>query len=330
MTFFDSLENTAAQEAAAAERELEQARRAEADAAAEAAAAERELERERQAITRALEAAAQSAFRTLVGVIATEQNTLKDQLRNDLSDIRSIFDEHRRAIADSAAAQVATLGRQLGLVNDQISSLIGLSDLLGNAVTQVVGLGRAQARALIRDAIQAARAGQRLTAFDLQDPISALTNIQPGEFGSLLELQLEQARTANVLGELKDVTDGQLSEAEQNARLIEQQIETIKVIADREIQALNERQIAEEEAARARFDGEITILNDQLETARLQLDALLGIDTGILSLIEAIVAFNEAITAALDDQTLAIVGAVGGIPDTPAPPFFGPPPPPYR
>ena len=344
--YFDTLENDAAELAADAERELEEARRAEAEAAREAAAATRELER-----------AASSAFSTLSKAIKTEQTALKTRLKDDVTDIRNNFDEHRTALRDQLASnmdgiesvfegrrsavqarmeqQIGSMERQLDVVNGQVSALASLSNVLGSAITQIAGIGRTQARNVIQDAISTARAGGSLAGADLSGAISSLSNVSADQFGSALDLQKERAKTANELGELKDLADGQLSTAERSLMMLENQIEAVERSGDRQIEALNEAQkLAEEEeqrrfdeasaildalqaeeeaAAQARFDEEFAALEETLENAREQLDALLGIDTSIKSLIEAEAMFAEAVMALIANQAGTQEAAIADI-----------------
>lgn len=333
--YFDTLENDAATEAAEAERELEAARRAETEAAREAAKVTRDLER-----------AASSAFSDLSKAIRTEQNALKSGLKEDILEIRNTYSAHRDALKGQLTAsmesidgvfegrrsaiqarteqQIDSMEKQLDVAKGQLSALASLSNVLGSAIVQIVGIGRAQARNVIQDAIASARDGNSLAGVDLQGAVSALTNINANEFGSALELQKERSRTANELGELKDLTDGQLSVAERSVMMLESQIEAVTLSGDRQIEALNEAQkLAEEEeqrrfdessalldamqaeqeaAAHARFDEELAALEATLENAREQLDALLGIDTSVKSLVEAEAAFADALLAAINAQ----------------------------
>lgn len=351
--YFDTLESNAAELAAEAEQELEDARRAATEATREAADAARELER-----------AASSAFSELSKAVRTEQNALKNLLKDDVSEIRNNFDAHRNALKEQlegnmesiesvfegrrAAAQsrmeqqIGSMERQLDIANGQMSALSSLSSLLGGAISQVAALSRSQAKGIIQDAIAVAKAGGSLAGQDLSGAVSSITNIDAKEFGSALELQKERARTANALGELKDLTDGQLSIAERSVEMLERQIESIERSGESQIEALNlaqeveeaaerarfdeeialadQRQQAEEDAAQGRFDEQTGLLDEQLENAREQLDALLGIDTSVKSLAEATSAFAQAVQNINDNIAAAVVVATTSpaVPVTPA------------
>lgn len=302
--YFDTLERDSAMLAAEAERELEEARRAETAATREAAAATRELER-----------AASSALSSINKAVKEEQSLLKTQLKEELAGIRNTFEDSRQAVQNRVDQQIDSMERQLDVVNGQVSALTSLSDMLGTSITQVVGLGRAQARALVRGAIDAARSGQSLAGLDIQGAVSSLTSIEAGEFTSRLALQTERARTANDLAELKKLTDGQLSEAQQTVLLMESQIETIKRSGERQIEALNILREEAENAAQDRFESEFERLQEIADTAREQLDALLGIDTGIKTLAEAQALFAEAINDLTANQASAQEAAIRAIND---------------
>lgn len=336
--YFDVLEDNAAAEAAEAEAELAAAQREAADAARDAADAARELEQ-----------AASSAFNGVSQSIKAAQRALQDQLKDELSEIGADFDARRQQLTDTLSGtldelessytarrdevqsrverQVASLEAQANVVSDQISKLSSLSTSLATAVDSVRGVSRAEATGQIQEAIAAARRGVNLSRFDLSQAIGTVTNIDEQTFGSALGYVQERARTANQLTELKKLGDGQLSQAERSAMMIERQISAVQSSGESQIEALEAAQAAAEEEAQRlhdeqmahldelqaqaeaeaeqRFQDQYDTLQQQLDAARDQLDALLGIDSSVQSVEDALAAFNATLAEALAAQEYA-------------------------
>lgn len=316
---FDTLEDTAAKELAEAERLLAEERRtaatelreAERLAATEARRIATELrESERLAatearnlanaikeLTKSLTNAAKDSLSGLGDAIRNEQDSLRDKLGITLNGISDDFASRRTEIESRSESQMLSLDNQLGLVNSRISDLTSLSSALTSTLTGLSAGGRTSARVDIQAAINAGRSGQSLTGRDLQESIGILGNINEKQFNSALELQIEQAKTANELLELKDLTSGQLSQAEKNADLIEQQINTIERSANAQIEALELEQIKQEDAVQSRHNIEISKLDLLFENAQSELNELLGINSGVESLVDAQSTFAESINA---------------------------------
>ena len=316
---FDILENEelseAAEAAAEAERLLSEARRSAEEEAREQARAETEAARllaaetkaaESEArkfasamkeLTRSLTTASRSALAGLSNSIRKEQDKLSDSLGATLNGIAEDFSKRRGEIELKSASQVRNMENQLGLVNGRISDLTGLAGALANSVSNLSPGGRTAARSSIQEAISGARSGRDLSSLDLANSINILGNINEKQFDSALELQLEQARTASELSELKDLTGGQLSQAERNAQLLNQQIETVQNAASDQIEALNILQEEEEAAAQARHDDEVAQFDLIYENAQAELNELLGINTGVESMIVAQETFASSLDA---------------------------------
>ena len=317
--FFDSVEADELEALAAAERVLSDERNAalkeEQEAARDLATQQRDdarllSEQQREAdkaaralaasilvLTRSLTDAAKTSLSNLAESIGAAQGDIASALSDTLSGIAFDFDSQRQSIFDKTTMQVSSMEMQLGLVNDRVSELAGLSGILSGSLSTLSGSTRGKARADIQSAIASGNAGQDLAGLGLQSAVTTLANIDQSSFGSSLELRLEQARTANELSELKLLTDGQLTQGELNAQLIEQQISAIENSSDLQIATLFELQAASEQLAEENSNEQIEVLNDILESAEEELNATLGIETGVLSLVVAQDRFRESIDA---------------------------------
>ena len=313
--YFDAIESAAEQgalselakqqeELAASERLLEEQQKASedqqrelAEQQREAAQAAAELADAIARLTTELTDAAKTSLSKLAESIGVAQGDMKNALSETLSGIATDFESQRQSIFERTASQVSSMEMQLGLVNDRVSDLAGLSGILSSSLSNLAGTTRGKARADIQSAIAAGNAGQDLAGLGLEGAVSALANIEQSSFGNALELRLEQARTARELGELKSLTDDQLNQGEINAKLIEQQISTIENSSEMQIATLFELQESAEQLAQENSDKQISALNDILTNAEDELNAMLGVETGVLSLVGAQDRFRESIDA---------------------------------
>lgn len=284
--YFDVLENDSAEAATDAERALEKARRAEEDAAKSLTSALGSLVRE-------MEQAAKASFKGLIASVKAQQGELKSQLAIEISGIQANFDARRVEVESKTASRVASLNNQISRMGNTVSELSGLSDSIGSALGSLANVDRAGAFSNVEAAIARAQAGGSLTGLNLEPSISALGDISTESFGSALDEQRERARTSSVLGELNDLTGNQLSAAERTVEMLERQITTVEAIGERELEKLDELQLEAEAAAEDRFQVEFDQLQSIIDTAQEELNAVLGIETGVLSIVDAQAVFND-------------------------------------
>lgn len=255
-----------------------------------------------------LESVAESAFDVLAGSIRRQQSELENQFRGSLSDIGTEFDRRREAVQSQLNSQISTLNAQANAVRNNVAGLRSLASLLDQAVASVQGLSRAQASSQIENAIALGRRGGDISSLDLTAAVGRLSSLDEASFGSALELQKERAVTASKLGELGDIASSRLSAAERREVLMRNSIESARANSSAEIENLNRLQEEAEAEARARLDVQLEALEAQLAESRLQLDALLGIDTSNLTIAEAQERFAEALAelATADDNEAQI------------------------
>ena len=303
---FDSIESQAAKELAEAERLLSTQRREEERALNDARKAEeqalRDLIQAGKEAERALDSlknAVASAFGELGRSVTAAQAALRIGLNEELKSIDEQFNLRRQNLKDAIDAQIDSMERQLSVAKNQASSLSSLVDSLDNAINTIVGVSRTQATTIIQAAIDAARIGQNLSGMDLGGAISSLTNISPSDFGSQVELQIEQARSLVQLKELQELSVDQLSIAEQSIILIEQQIETIRTSGENQLNELIAIREEQSTSAQAQFDIEFASLQAILDNAQSQLDVLTGIESGIKTLANAQTNFTSSIIDAI-------------------------------
>lgn len=199
----------------------------------------------------------------------------------------------------SRATQSAIQGIQDGLtdqlagIDDQkasISEIVTLSDsLVGNlenAIDTLRGVGNEEqsieaARRQIDAMLEAAWRGTLPDEESLSKALDAVTRDDANRYASREDWLRAQRVQAGKLETLAELVDGQGNTAQQ------------------QLDALDDQRQAIEQAARDQIDA----LNTQLDTAREQLDALRGIDAGVLSVAEAMAALATAIANAQQIQS---------------------------
>jgi hypothetical protein len=211
--------------------------------------------------------------------------------------IRSAFDLQMRNInAQKTAAEAA---RQVA--QETLQSARPLFDFLGKQVQELNGLAGfgmsgAQGRRFVQDALTSLRATGTLPNEDrLQEAVQAARReLDPSRYASAAELRRDTLLLANSLAELQSATGQQLSGAERALSIAEKQLKTQEDAA----RVAQEQLDLQLDATRVNAASELAI-------AQAQLNALRSIDTGILSVSDAMSRLGSAIAA----ETVATAAA---------------------
>lgn len=182
--------------------------------------------------------------------------------------ITNSFNEIMETIQGRVEAAQAAVGVSGGI----LSSLEGASGTSG--MTRGAGL------AYLRSLRGASRISDQKK---LDDALEAIAEPSEGLYTSFVDYQRDFADQRNLIRELEEKTRYQLSTDEQT--LLEIQ---------------NEAQ-----AAQARYDGQIEKLDEQLDAAQEQLNALYGIETSVKDVNQAIAELSAAVLAAVNAQAAA-------------------------
>jgi len=215
------------------------------------------------------------AFVSVTKAAEDATETAKQQASVALNDAFSVLqksvDAERQKITDNYNDALKAVNERIQSVSDSIGKLKTLSDALKSTVDALRPMSRQQAKDQIQQAIDAARSGKALPdAKDLQQALGVLGNKSTSGFASSFEFAREQAKTANLIGELGGLTDSQLT------------------VEERSLDAL--------EAQRDRLDqgfrDEIERLDTLLEQGKAQIDSINGLNTSVVSLIDALGQLN--------------------------------------
>ncbi len=194
-------------------------------------------------------------------------------------------DESVRAAQEvSEAAQAANQAAGKA-AQKALSALMPVVDAITSAVsslrTSIAGED-AQTRASALSAVRQALATGNIS--EVGDAAGIAAKVESGNFSTAADFRREQVRTLTLLGRLGDEGERQVDQAEAAVSAIESQTASIERAATR----------ASNQAA-LQFDEEIAALDDQLAKAEEQVNLLRGIETGVLSVAEALVQFRIAL-----------------------------------
>lgn len=194
--------------------------------------------------------------------------------------LQRAVDAERKSVTTTYQNAMERVGAQIDIVTSSVSKLTNLSSTLKSTVNSMrldsqLGMDRAAASAQIQAALAIAKAGGVLPdAFSLQNALSLIA--QPNEqlYASFVDFQRNYLKDKNAIADLADLTDSALSIEEKTLKSLEEQ----------------------KKATEAGYKAEMTRLDGILERAQAQLDALNGINTSVLSVRDALAAFNRATT----------------------------------
>jgi chromosome segregation ATPase len=220
-----------------------------------------------------------------------------------LSTLSSAIGAEQQRLSDAYNARVASINDRVGTANSTVSSLTAVGSSLDAALKQLAGsseqataLLHEQAVATLRSALAFAKAGGSLSGFaGLQNALDAAGNIDSGRYSTREDLQREQGRTANLIAQLQGVNGAQLTTEQRLLDSLQGQLDQ----------------------AKADYDLQTSGLDAQLTAAQAQLDALLGIDSGVKSVADALALFSGSMQQAralqnANSSITSVTGLAGG------------------
>jgi len=206
-------------------------------------------------------------------------NLLKDAAESSLSGIRVAID----AEMELNASRQEAVKEQVKLSEEAVNRLKSLYDKLDSALYGMSNLSEAQkysqAQQELADALNLARTtGELPLDGEIDRALSVVQGVDSSAFSSAAQMAFEQAKTANQIQSLRDITGDQLSYEESALQAANAQLEALEAQSDR--------------------------LDDVYSTAERQLRAALGTDQGVLSLGDALDKFADDLLA-LDEADYA-------------------------
>lgn len=212
-----------------------------------------------------LQSNANSAEEALKNSFASEI----DMINKSAEERKAALDNEADLIRQAASERISALQKEASAVSSNINELLSLSNSMGKAAGLVT---------TVKDALAAARAGD----FSLAKALSVSDISSPG-FSTEESLRAEQALQSNRLLEIGNLAGAQASIEEKTLEAINRQIENVTANSNAQIAAIEEQKAAIDQQTAATIEA----LNDQL-------NSLLGIDTAVMSIEDAIKAYQDA------------------------------------
>jgi hypothetical protein len=210
-----------------------------------------------------------------VGTVDDNQSRLNAAASSFALLQRSVEAERSRITSDYNL-QLKAANDRINAVTESINKLKSISSALSNTVDQISPMNIEAARGQLIGALEQLKSGLIPDAGTLQNALNAASNQSTAGFGSRLDFLRSQGQNLALVNSLSTAAGGRLTAEEQQLNALE----------------------AARDAITSGFNSEMQRLDDILSNAKMQLDAINGINTSILSLAEAIRAFNRDASAA--------------------------------
>ena len=215
---------------------------------------------------------------------------------NSFAALRASIDAEKARVQDSFATVLDGLKERLDVVNEALSQSRNVYEMLSNALSSRGMQTDAAFSGRRSSALAFLRGGDFTDEQRLDDALSVVAEPSEQLFGSFTDYQRDFYTTSRVIAEAAETAKVQLTADEQQVVLLEQQI-------------------AEAEANK---DEQLAALEQQYQMMVNQYNALMGIDTSVKGVSEAIGTLRGAIEALAAAQAAAKaaaaaqVGATGG------------------
>jgi hypothetical protein len=211
--------------------------------------------------------------------------------------LQKVVERDRAAATAAHDAQVKAIQAGIDATTAKLNKLNSLSQLIESTMDQLREPGqmvsaatRQAAQAQIQAAVALAKAGGALPDADaIKDALSIVTKDASSQFSTYTDYLRDFYTTANDVSELGAIADNQVSVAEQQLKVLQQQ----------------------KDAADAAFQAEMSRLDQIIAKAQEQVDALKGINTTLGTLAAALSGLSAAMAAAQANPMIGATGAIG-------------------
>lgn len=224
---------------------------------------------------------------------------LSDSIAKEKEIVSKIYDEAIESVRKKAEAEKTSAQEMLDQAEVQKSAIKSVFDALTSALksTQVESVAltkarRVEAQSYLQVAAIQAKSGGDITKLPgLDNALEMIAKPSEELFSTFEEYARDQALTANVIGSLQGTAQTQLSAAELTIERLNATIEAIDKNAAATIEGF--------EKAR---DAELSNLDNMLEKAQQQIDAVKGVDNSVQSLTQAIMGFAASVAGVTATQ----------------------------
>ena len=242
----------------------------------------------------------------------------EQQYDAEIQRLQAAYDDRREALLAAQEQETERVSTGIDRVSESLRNLADLSAIIGNAIDRLTddagdleirGSRLRQAEAEL--AVMAMLSRNALPdAVDLERVVNAVTADNAALFSTREDYLRSRGVAANHLGQIGGAVDARVGEQERLLAAMEQQLDDLNTLQDAQLAALE----LEIEAQEQHYDELLTQLDDAYQNqidaldklvsdAEAQLNALLGINDGILSVTDAIIQMHQTLAALALHQT---------------------------
>ena len=250
-----------------------------------------------QEVLNAANDAAEKALSDLQNAIEEESKNIQESIENKLAAALESLQNKFDSLTENINKQIQALEVQKQVASEALGGLQSIFGFLREQVRDILGIMEptqiaAQGMAFVAQAVRNAQSSGYLPDPDqLRQAVSAARTGLGGEsFSSAFEMRKANLQFANQLTKLSEVAATQITNAEEQVQKADEQIELLKLQLEQARQQYDQNVI-----------NERNFYNAQLTSQQQQLNALLGINSGVLSLSSA----TRALSIALNAQSAA-------------------------
>jgi hypothetical protein len=228
-----------------------------------------------------------------MGVLSRSVSLRKDQLQKEYDSQVALIN------AQADAARDATNAR-LQAAQKEASALQSVYGRVASTFSSLRKMTREEGIKVLETA--AKNKGSLSNTPNLDEALSAVGSQDTSKYATMLDFQRDQARAASLIGDLRDTASTQLEAANRQVELQQDMLAAIE--ASRQAQL---------DQAKRLHDEQQTRLDRALEAAQAQIDAINGVDKSVLTVAQAIAAFNSA-SGAAGGGSISDPGVGGSVP----------------
>jgi hypothetical protein len=228
-----------------------------------------------------------------MGVLSRSVSLRKDQLQKEYDSQVALIN------AQADAARDATNAR-LQAAQKEASALQSVYGRVASTFSSLRKMTREEGIKVLETA--AKNKGSVSNVPGLDEALSAVGSQDTSKYATMLDFQRDQARAASLIGDLRDTASTQLEAANRQVELQQDMLAAIE--ASRQAQL---------DQAKRLHDEQQTRLDRALEAAQAQIDAINGVDKSVLTVAQAIAAFNSA-SGAAGGGSISDPGVGGSVP----------------
>lgn len=232
-----------------------------------------------------------------IGAVDQEKIAMIDSAAAaEIESINSAHAAKMAALGESNAAEIASIEQRKSIASKMASDLRGLSDKLSSAAAAIgiTVMSSAQAQDQLSVALRDARNGNFGAALNLDGAIGSLSGMNESGYSNAVDFAVAQGRAQYALTELAKLSGTRATTEEQLVILLESESVAAQARHEASIAAAGANNQYLASVVQNNADSQKQGVDLQVEALDKQLNELLGIDTTVLSLSDAISQYEEA------------------------------------